>query len=47
MVFRIDLQGQNLQARYVRTERVPAAADAKPFERFNLRGFLVYGKKLY
>ena len=47
MVFRIDLQGQNLQARYVRAERVPAAADAKPFERFNLRGFLVYGKKLY
>jgi len=31
----------------VRAERVPVAADAKPFERFSLRGFFVYGKKLY
>lgn len=47
IVFRVDLQNKDLKARYVRAERVPVAADAKPFERFNLRGFFVYGKKLY
>lgn len=47
IVFRVDLQNRDLKARYVRAERVPVAADAKPFERFNLRGFFVYGKKLY
>ncbi|MEI7946750.1 MAG: discoidin domain-containing protein [bacterium] len=47
IVFRVDLQKRDLKARYVRAERVPVAADAKPFERFSLRGFFVYGKKLY
>jgi hypothetical protein len=47
MVFRVDLQGRNLLARYVRAERVPAPQETKPFERFNLRGFMVYGRKLY
>jgi hypothetical protein len=47
IVFRVDLQKRDLMARYVRAERVPVAADAKPFERFSLRGFFVYGKKLY
>ena len=47
MVFRVDLQGRNLLARYVRAERVPGPQETKPFERFNLRGFMVYGKKLY
>lgn len=45
-VFRVDLQCQDLKARYVRVERVPTAPDARPFERFNLRSVLVYGKKL-
>ena len=47
IVFRVDLQGMNLLARYVRAERVPGLQETKPFERFNLRGFMVYGKKLY
>jgi hypothetical protein len=47
MVFRVDLQGRRLLARYVRAERVPGPQETKPFERFNLRGFMVYGKKLY
>ena len=47
MVFRVDLQGKNLLARYVRAERVPGPQETKPFERFNLRGFMVYGRKLY
>ncbi len=47
MVFRVDLQGRNLLARYVRAERVPGPQETKSFERFNLRGFMVYGKKLY
>lgn len=46
-VFRVDLQGRNLLARYVRAERVPGPQESKPFERFNLRGFMVYGKNLY
>jgi hypothetical protein len=47
MVFRVDLQGQNLRARYVRAERVPGPQETKPFDRFHLRSFMVYGKKLY
>jgi hypothetical protein len=47
MVFRVDLQGKNLLARYVRAERIPGPQETKPFERFNLRGFMVYGRKLY
>ena len=46
MVFRVDLQGKNLLARYVRAERVPGPQETKPFERFCLRGFMVYGRKL-
>jgi hypothetical protein len=46
MVFRVDLQGKKLTARYVRAERVQAPEETKPFERFNLRGFMVYGRKL-
>lgn len=46
-VFRVDLQGRKLQARYVRAERLPKPNEPKPLERFYLRGFLVYGKKSY
>jgi hypothetical protein len=47
MVFQVDLQGRILRARYMRAERVPGPRETKPFERFNLRGFMVYGRKLY
>lgn len=43
----MDLQGKSLLARYVRAERVPGPQETKPFERFNLRRFMVYGRKLY
>jgi hypothetical protein len=46
-VFRVDLQGRKLVARYVRAERQPAADKTKPPGRFHLRSFQVFGKKLY
>ena len=46
-VFRVDLQGRKLVARYVRAERMAAAGKAPAAGRFHLRGFLVYGRKLY
>lgn len=45
--FVVDLQGRNLNARYVRIERQPTADKSKPPGRFHFRNFLVYGKKLY
>jgi hypothetical protein len=46
-VYRIDLQGRNLRARYIRLERQPSADPAQPSNgRFHLRNFLVYGRKL-
>ncbi len=47
LVFRVDMQGRNLPARYVRAARVPEPRETKPIERFNLRGFMVYGSKSY
>jgi hypothetical protein len=46
-VFRVDLQGRKLVARYVRAERQPAADKTKPPGRFHFRSFQVFGKKLY
>ncbi len=46
-VFRVDLQGRKLLARYVRAERLPAADKSKPPGRFHLRSFQVFGKKSY
>ncbi len=45
-VFRIDLQGKGLHARYVRIERIPSEDKTKPPGRFHFRNFLVYGHKL-
>lgn len=42
-VFRVDLQGKEVRARYVRVERLPG----KPQARFHFRNVIVYGKKLY
>lgn len=47
MVFRVDLQGKHLKALHVRAERVPGPNEAMPFGCFHLRGFMVYGRKLY
>jgi hypothetical protein len=43
-MFRVDLQGKNIEASYIRVER-PASAGRN--EVFHLRGFLVYGQKMY
>lgn len=40
-VFRVDLQGKKVRARFVRIERLPG----KPQARFHFRNFLVYGTK--
>lgn len=45
VVFRVDLQGKGLRARFVRIERLPG--DKSKPGRFHFRNFLVYGKKLY
>ena len=41
-VYRIALNGKAARARYVKAERLPGKTD-----RFHLRAFLVYGKRLY
>lgn len=46
-VFRVDLQDKDLKARHVRLERRPKAGESVPIKRFYLRGFVVYGRKLY
>lgn len=46
-VFRVDLAGKAVKARYVRIERVPGEDKTKPPGRFHFRNFLVYGSKLY
>jgi hypothetical protein len=46
-LFRIDLQGKGLKARFVRIERQPSKDSTQPPGRFHFRNFLVYGKKLY
>ena len=46
-VFRMDLQGRKLQARYVRAERQSGADKTKPPGRLHLRSFQVFGKKSY
>lgn len=46
-VFRVDLRGRELHARYIQAERLPKPGETRPIERFHLRGFLVYGVKLY
>ncbi|HEY3321160.1 MAG TPA: discoidin domain-containing protein [Planctomycetota bacterium] len=46
-VFRVDLQGKNLRARFVRAERLPNADKSKPPGRLHFRAFLIFGKKLY
>ena len=46
-VFRVDLQGKGLKARYVRIERLPGTDKTQPPGRFHFRNFLVYGTKLY
>lgn len=40
--YRVDLAGKNIRARYIKAERLNGTKD-----RFHLRGFLVYGKRLY
>lgn len=47
MVFRVDLQGKGVKARYVRIERLPGADKTQAPGRFHFRNFLVYGRKLY
>ena len=47
VMFRVDLQGGKVKARYVRLERLPKPSESGPIERFYLRGFLVFGKRLY
>jgi hypothetical protein len=46
-LFRVDLQGKGLKARFVRIERLLKKDTAQPPGRFHFRNFLVYGKKLY
>jgi hypothetical protein len=46
-LFRIDLQGKGLKARFVRIERLPSKDTSQSPGRFHFRNFLVYGKKLY
>lgn len=46
-LFRVDLQGKGLKARFVRIERLPNKDTTQPPGRFHFRNFLVYGKKLY
>ncbi len=46
-VFRVDLAGKGLKARYVRIERLPGNEKTTPPGRFHVRNFLVYGRKLY
>ena len=46
-VFRLDLAGKGVKARYVRIERVPGTDKTQPPGRFHFRGFRVYGRKLY
>ena len=41
-LYRIALSGKAVRARFVKAERLPGKTD-----RFHLRGFMVYGKKLY
>jgi hypothetical protein len=47
-VYRIDLEGKKLRAKYVRIERQPGPDAAHPNNgRLHMRNFLVYGRKLY
>lgn len=47
-VYRIDLRGKAIRARYIRIERQPGPDAAKPNNgRLHMRNFLVFGKKLY
>ncbi len=47
-VYRVDLQGKALRAKFVRIERQPGPDGAKPNTgRLHMRNFLVYGRKLY
>ncbi len=47
-VYRVDLQGKALRAKFVRIERQPGPDAAKPNTgRLHMRSFLVYGRKLY
>jgi hypothetical protein len=45
-VYRIDLTGKGLRARYVRIERVPGTDKGRLPGRFHFRSFLIFGKKL-
>jgi hypothetical protein len=42
-VFRVDMQGKQIRARYVKVERL----SGKPQARFHFRNIIVYGTKLY
>lgn len=47
-VYRVDLRGKGVRARYVRIERQPGPeAAGHGAGRLHMRNFLVYGKKLY
>lgn len=47
-VYRVDLQGKALRAKFVRVERQAGPDAAKPNTgRLHMRNFLVYGRKLY
>jgi len=44
-VFRVNLEGKGIKARFVRIERLPGTDKTKPPGRFHFRNFLVYGWK--
>lgn len=47
-VYRVDLQGKSVRAKFVRIERQVGPDGAKPNNgRLHMRNFLVYGRKLY
>jgi hypothetical protein len=46
-VFRVDLAGKGIKARFVRIERTPGADKSQAPGRFHFRNFLVYGTKFY
>jgi len=46
-VFRVNLEGKGIKARFVRIERLPGTDKTKPPGRFHFRNFLVYGWRLY
>lgn len=46
-LFRVDLSDRDIQARYVRIERIGEPGQPPSNGRFHFRSFLVYGQKLY